>query len=105
MYELVPRIRGRGCCQKRLYRGSYRQERVIDPAEDLLSELDVSGDDADVTSSEADPDMDLVKSLIAGPDRRTITCMMRTQLNRDLSPSEAMLIDIDDEGQYGRCHG
>ncbi|MEP3890506.1 MAG: DUF2497 domain-containing protein [Hellea sp.] len=41
-------------------------DRVIDPAEDLLAELDFGDDDIEeVKNSGTDPDMDLVKSLMA----------------------------------------
>lgn len=67
-------------------------DRVIDPAEDLLAELDLGEDDtAEVTTSDTDPDMDLVKSLMADLTEEPL------HDEPGIDAVEAGSIDIDDD--------
>lgn len=72
------------------------QDRVIDPAADLLSELDMGNDDAeDAASSKTDPDMDLVKSLMADLTEEPLHDEDSAESIDEIS--RATSVDIDDE--------
>ena len=71
---------------------SDMSDRVIDPAEDLLAELDFGEDDAqEVKNSATDPDMDLVKSLMADLTEQPL----HDEPAEDAAPTETS--DIDDD--------